>query len=1015
MDSGRRIEILAELARDHAWFRAQKEALLESCEPRLAPSDEDVWNGIPGQCIPRVHHVNSRYGCPTCGDAINQGYGYYPWLNSPEHPWKVQCPKCLQRFPTNDFAAYYRSGLDENGDFAAERADRSLLYNQEHPDPDSPLHMFGVDPGTGYRDADGKVYAFVACYNGNGCWGRPFSRRNITIDALEFAYAYVLTGDRRYARRAAVILSRIAALYPDMDYGFWTRDPDLNPGGRFIPGKILDRIWENFLVGRLLRTYDLVHDAVAEDEEFLRFLTPRIDHLPLDEGLPASPFTRLVEQFYLREVFRCAQTGVLWGNTGMTEENIALLALVTRDQAFREEVNRWLLAPRTITGYNTAEHRQHGGGLLDLVLNLTRDGFSWESGGYCEILPKALMRIYPALATLLGDGADPVQRAVMNLYEHRLAAFCRNHHALICLGKFRPYWGDNGTFCAPAYPEGIDPGLYFNGYLRFGDSRLALAAKAALESVEGDHAPLSLDDLHLLPDDLPGKLDVFEAAPPAAAAGSVNLTGRGLVVLKQGGAENRRCLWTHYGNNYDCHNYPDSPALGLFAFGRDILPRLGYPDLKKRHQHRNWHLSAICQNTVVVDGQERMSRLMIGDQKLFAESDLVSVVAIDAHRMYEGVSRYERCFGLVNVSEGAFYVIDFFDVAGGREHVYSFHSGAGELVPDPRLTFVPQATGTYAGSDVGYGDEQYSYSDQYTWRWGNGFQYLDSVARSDPAEESFFTWRLDNTRDVSPFGDRVRCRLNLLAPTTELATARGKPPQNTAGNPESIPYVLAARRGSEGLVSQFAAVIEAYLEENRAVASVRRLERIRGRPFSCALEVTLADGRRDLIVRGPDGAAEAAFEGGLTMTGTFGLLRLNAAGDVVEYHASGVREIGLGQGFHMTFVPSVEARVAEFEKGVSDRSTVVLDAAVAVPDNALRPLWADIASIVDKVDASYRVVGMQDEGGRTVLHLDADSFVAGAQDGSVAGKTTCEEAFTYAFAEGATVSIPLSYQGRVSP
>ena len=195
--------------------------------------------------------------------------------------------------------AYYRSGLDEQGRFDSGRADAGLLHNLDHPDPKDPKHTFGVDPGAGYRSTDGVLYTFAACYNGKAYWGQPWTVRTITSDALDFAYAYVLTGDRRYARKAAVILSRVATLYPDMDYSLWSRKPDHNPGGRAIKGKILDYIWDNFLVRRLLRTYDLVHDAVVADREFMRFLRHRTQHLPLTDTPGRSRFTSLIEELYL--------------------------------------------------------------------------------------------------------------------------------------------------------------------------------------------------------------------------------------------------------------------------------------------------------------------------------------------------------------------------------------------------------------------------------------------------------------------------------------------------------------------------------------------------------------------------------------------------------------------------------------------------------------------------------------------------------------------------------------------
>ena len=289
-----RIRTLSALATKYPWFGRQKEAILSKCESRLGPSDEDLWRDMPGQCIPRRTMVNTEHGCPNCGKAVHRGYGYYPWRSTPAHPWKVQCPKCLERFPKNDFLAYYRSGIDEQGSFDAARADKSLLHNQEHPDPADPKHKFGVDPGAGYRSPEGNVYTFVACYNLSRIWGKPWDKQGITSVALDFAYAYLLTGDVRYARKAAVILARIATLYPEMDYGFWTGKPEYNPLGRRIPGKILDRIWENILVRRLLRTYDLVHDAVVADQSFRRFLAQRTAHLPLSGATKEDRFTSLV-------------------------------------------------------------------------------------------------------------------------------------------------------------------------------------------------------------------------------------------------------------------------------------------------------------------------------------------------------------------------------------------------------------------------------------------------------------------------------------------------------------------------------------------------------------------------------------------------------------------------------------------------------------------------------------------------------------------------------------------------
>jgi hypothetical protein len=85
----------------------------------------------------------------------------YSWkMNALDMPYKVQCPHCDETFPKNDFYKFYLSGLDEHGVFDPKKADRSLLFNVDHPDPDDPLHNFGVDDGEGYVEGD-KRWRFI--------------------------------------------------------------------------------------------------------------------------------------------------------------------------------------------------------------------------------------------------------------------------------------------------------------------------------------------------------------------------------------------------------------------------------------------------------------------------------------------------------------------------------------------------------------------------------------------------------------------------------------------------------------------------------------------------------------------------------------------------------------------------------------------------------------------------------------------------------------------------------------
>ena len=80
-----------------------------------------------------------RTCCRHCGGDIAKAAGLYGWIIDPlADPWKVKCPICGSRFPSNDFGSYYALGLNKKGVFSRERA------QQRH------MELFGGLAGTGY-------------------------------------------------------------------------------------------------------------------------------------------------------------------------------------------------------------------------------------------------------------------------------------------------------------------------------------------------------------------------------------------------------------------------------------------------------------------------------------------------------------------------------------------------------------------------------------------------------------------------------------------------------------------------------------------------------------------------------------------------------------------------------------------------------------------------------------------------------------------------------------------------
>lgn len=202
-----------ENAAKQRWAKDLQASAVAAAARWVAMADEDLCGLVTSQELPRassakagVFYEKKRPGCPKCGEKILH-FGD-AWKRDPQgKPWKLQCPSCGEIFPKNDFARFYATALDEQGMFRRDRGDRSLLFNAEHPDRKDPLHTLYVDDGYGMRDAEGNVFHMVA-YHNNLRWN------DVAQAVSSLARAYTYTDDLRYAHKAAVLLDRIADVYP---------------------------------------------------------------------------------------------------------------------------------------------------------------------------------------------------------------------------------------------------------------------------------------------------------------------------------------------------------------------------------------------------------------------------------------------------------------------------------------------------------------------------------------------------------------------------------------------------------------------------------------------------------------------------------------------------------------------------------------------------------------------------------------------------------------------------------
>ncbi len=849
------------------WAKDELNSTLETCRPWMERSDDDIWRLVTGQSIPRGIHVNPDLGCPSCGrDAYR--FGNYPWKVSLDRPWKLECPSCGEVWPKNDFAAFHESGLGPGGVFYRDRADESLLFNQEHPDPDDPLHRFVVDDGLGWIDADGNRWWIIAYYSHYCTW----TELPNAVEALGKAYLY--TGDPAYAHKGALILDRIADVYPHMDLTQYSEMGLYNSHGGTGIGRIKGCIWETGTAETLSTAYDMVYDGMAEDEALVRFLSEKASAWELQND--KSSIARIrenIETNLLREFIKSCHDRRIRGNEGMTQTAIATAAAVLDSPEETPAALDWLFEPGT---------SHEGGGRVPATLigEVDRDGVGNEAApGYCFIW----MRQFRALALVLERC-----RAHRDYDLHRDFPRLRKMYAapyqLTALDRYTPRIGDTGR-TGDTGMASVDLEVAIDAFRWFGDPYFArLACKLNNNRVEGLHTTLFDADPEAIQDDI---RKVVEREGDLSLE-SANLNGYGLTVFRTGTGDHRRAAWLYYGRNGG-HGHKDRLNFGMYYRGMDILPDLGYPEYadSKWPKRMGWTKNTISHNTVQVNRRHQEVD-WIGHCALYAASADVSVVEVASPGVYPEVQDYRRTFALVDLSQTESYLVDIFRVAGGQDHILSFHAGEGEVTTEG-LDLAPQEDGTYAGPNIPFGTH---YDGPPDGRYReSGFAYLYGVSRTRRSTPGWWAdWTLVDTWDTQIGDAPVHVRYYGLSPADDTTLAWGDPPQNKPGNPRRLRYLLQ-RNTETDQQSLFVSVVEPYSGDQPNLSGVERIDLglSEGDLSTAAVRVQAGDGRTDLILSSD--APDRIFElsDGVKAAGRFALISLKDGKPVSVFLVGGVR------------------------------------------------------------------------------------------------------------------------------
>ena len=826
------------------YSREEREAMLRPdakvhpiAQRWLEISDDQVWETIPGPCLPRTCLIvlsgrgedGRGKGCPVCGMNVYEGRsGFYPWIfDAKNHPWKVGCPACENWFPSND----WHKGDMHSGDF--------------------PDDGFGCEPLEPVVSPNGTPWRwpFVAYYHQWQSYMREF-----TPGIEQTAGAFAQTGDRRYAHKAAVGLFRFAESMLDMSLNLNHRKmavrdailrwpigaPETGSGlaGTFL---YIQPNWDTPRMEQAARAWDLIFDALDDDQQLLEFCRGR--HHP--EIQTIDDFKRFVEAGVIRVPLQACLDNAVARNYPMQEVLVATLALAMDSPRCLDLVD-WLL--------------HDGAGIrFTLTNDFFKDGSACESESYNSIHVRDMERIFDLLERIRRLYPDQWEkRGFQSLYDdpkYRLLFDFPIENSLI--GRTTTWTGDTGheiTTAAKnsmqAYP--LTPGEFVEVYKRTGDPRFAQAMVGPEGSI-----PAGLEDAEL-------KAAVGEIVQQQGWQVELTsnvLDGYGHAILRSGSGDHQRAFWLRYGRIVQ-HAHQDLFTIGLASLNRDMLPDLGYPQgwTNAGRWAANWGTHYGTHVTGV--GSRSFAR---GRLTLFSNAGCAQVATAVSTVPGQGQqATRSRTVVLVDLSDEDCYALTLEQVLGGQQHTYSFHGPDGVATP-VGLELAPQASGTVLGADVPYGD--YSSIDPVDSEL-SCLAFLYDVSRASPSGVWAMDYLLKDQEDV-------HLHVTTIGPDgCELAVAKGKPPQ---GNKTyEMTWTILQRNGAAPLASPFLNLLEPF-EGERRVKSVERIE-LSGDPQSerrfepLGIRVISKD-FVDTITLQPDQAVECTTPDGLTTDGRFAFWR----------------------------------------------------------------------------------------------------------------------------------------------
>ncbi|MCC6443574.1 MAG: heparinase II/III family protein [Armatimonadetes bacterium] len=583
-------------------------------------SDSQLFDWLPSWNMPRQTYSN--WPCPYCGTKVYTHSAFYPWGDQLTR-FKAVCPECKRSFPSNDIT-------------------RDDFTGGEFPDDG-----WGCDlTGSGKRE---DRAGWVANANQFAVWHRVGEKIH------RLALRYLLLDDNNAAHRAALLLARIAYVYPGMD----TRWQQVLPG-YLRPGKVeLDQNWEySVSILPAIKAYDALYDYIGQDRRLAEFLRGKDPEIKAPDDVRALIETYLIQTAGWNSSHNFFGTG----DNGWAETILAWIALLADMGPVSD---RWIEGIFT-HGYNSGMKK---GGVDDVsLLNYeTREGPTWIGAfGYST----GNLNMYADLAEALSLYKSPRWAARCNLWDPalypRVSAVFTAYQQMQAAGQFFPCYGDHSNALGD---RRSDLGGEFDRAFRVAYRAMKSDELARYLYARGRTGPEPFEE-DIWPE-IEAKGKKLGPSPPME---SRVMDGVGMAFLESRpeatAPEDRAAACLRYGYGWG-HTHHDNLNIEMWAKGVPIAPELGYPTWA--HPMGSTTRTA-HHNTGMIDRKTQyQGSTARGTLNLFAGAPEASFTEILARPDNFPNRYYRRAAALLDAPGGNAYLLDVFRMAGGKVRTYSLH------------------------------------------------------------------------------------------------------------------------------------------------------------------------------------------------------------------------------------------------------------------------------------------------------------------------------------------------------